>query len=65
MFLFAKEKSTFEYGTVNQALAGAMRGLLKDYLILLCQLEYQYKIGQLGIVKLHFFLQVSDFVIKI
>ncbi|RTG81909.1 gamma-tubulin complex component 2 [Schistosoma bovis] len=57
MFLFAKEKSTFEYGTVNQALAGAMRGLLKDYLILLCQLEYQYKIGQLGIVKLHFFLQ--------
>ncbi|CAI2734256.1 unnamed protein product [Schistosoma spindalis] len=54
---FIGEKSTFEYGTVNQALAGAMRGLLKDYLILLCQLEYQYKIGQLGIVKLHFFLQ--------
>ncbi|CAH8642508.1 unnamed protein product [Schistosoma margrebowiei] len=54
---FIGEKSTFEYGTVNQALACAMRGLLKDYLILLCQLEYQHKIGQLGIVKLHFFLQ--------
>ncbi|XP_018654123.1 putative gamma-tubulin complex component 2 (gcp-2) [Schistosoma mansoni] len=54
---FIGEKSTFEHGMVNQALAGAMRGLLKDYLILLCQLEYQYKIGHLGIVKLHFFLQ--------
>ncbi|KAH8865512.1 Gamma-tubulin complex component 2 [Schistosoma japonicum] len=54
---FLGEKSTFEHGMVNQALAGAMRSLLKDYLILICHLEYQYKIGQLGIVKLHFFLQ--------
>ncbi|KAK4476105.1 hypothetical protein MN116_001327 [Schistosoma mekongi] len=54
---FLGEKSTFEHGMVNQALAGAMRSLLKDYLVLICHLEYQYKIGQLGIVKLHFFLQ--------
>lgn len=52
-------KSMFEHGVVNQALAGAIRRLIKDYLVLLCQLEHQYRIGQLGIARLQFFLRVS------
>ena len=36
---FIEEKSSFEYGQVNHALAAAMRTLLKEYLILVTQLE--------------------------
>uniref|UniRef100_A0A183AN02 Gamma-tubulin complex component n=1 Tax=Echinostoma caproni TaxID=27848 RepID=A0A183AN02_9TREM len=56
---FVGEKSTFEHGVVNHALAGAIRRLIKDYLVLLCQLEHQYRIGQLGIARLQFFLRDS------
>ncbi|KAA0200743.1 Gamma-tubulin complex component [Fasciolopsis buskii] len=54
---FVGAKSMFEHGVVNQALAGAIRRLIKDYLVLLCQLEHQYRIGQLGIARLQFFLR--------
>ena len=36
---FIEEKSSFEYGQVNQALAAAMRTLVKEHLILVSQLE--------------------------
>ena len=36
---FIEEKSSFEYGQVNHALAAAMRTLVKEYLILVTQLE--------------------------
>ncbi|KAF7257355.1 hypothetical protein EG68_05390 [Paragonimus skrjabini miyazakii] len=54
---FIDEKSLFEYGMVNHALSGAMRRLLKDYYVLLCQLEHEYRTGRLGIARLQFALQ--------
>ncbi|KAF5399218.1 Gamma-tubulin complex component [Paragonimus heterotremus] len=54
---FIDEKSIFEYGMVNHALSGAMRRLLKDYYVLLCQLEHEYRTGRLGIARLQFALQ--------
>ena len=37
------EKSAFEYGLVNHALSAAMRTLMKDYLVMVAQLEQQYR----------------------
>ncbi|CAL8083795.1 unnamed protein product [Calicophoron daubneyi] len=54
---FIGEQSMFEHGYVNQALASGMRKLTKDYMVLICQLEHQYKLGELTIAKLKFFLQ--------
>ncbi|OON19272.1 Spc97 / Spc98 family protein [Opisthorchis viverrini] len=54
---FIDEKSAYEQGLVNHALSGAMRRLLKDYFILLCQLENEYRAGRLGLARLQFCLQ--------
>ncbi|CAG8598230.1 3579_t:CDS:10, partial [Cetraspora pellucida] len=39
---FVEMHSKFEYGFVNHALCAAMRELLKEYLILITQLEHQF-----------------------
>ncbi|KAG7275881.1 hypothetical protein CRUP_033294 [Coryphaenoides rupestris] len=39
------EKSSFEYGQVNQALTAAMRTLMKEYMILVTQLEHLHRQG--------------------
>ncbi|XP_077595358.1 gamma-tubulin complex component 2 [Stigmatopora nigra] len=54
---FVEEKSSFEYGQVNQALTAAMRTLLKEYLILVAQLEHVHRRGLLSLQKLWFYLQ--------
>ncbi|EDO46105.1 predicted protein, partial [Nematostella vectensis] len=54
---FIEEKSSFEYGLVNHALCAAMRTLLKEYLILVAQLEHQFRMGQLSLQKLWFYIQ--------
>nr|KAG5706873.1 hypothetical protein BaRGS_004208 [Batillaria attramentaria] len=51
------EKSAFEYGLVNHALSAAMRSLIKDYMVLVAQLEHQYRVGQLSLQKMWFYLQ--------
>ena len=38
---FIEEKSTFYEGRVNQALSAAMRGLVKEYCVVVAQLEHQ------------------------
>ncbi|KAH3752720.1 hypothetical protein DPMN_187346 [Dreissena polymorpha] len=46
MFIFLvliSEKSAFEYGLVNHALSSAMRTLIKDYMVLIAQLEQQLR----------------------
>ncbi|CAG8691693.1 4001_t:CDS:10, partial [Funneliformis mosseae] len=40
---FIEKHSKFEYGFVSHALCAAMRGLLKEYLILITQLEHQFR----------------------
>ncbi|XP_025097324.1 gamma-tubulin complex component 2-like [Pomacea canaliculata] len=54
---FIEEKSAFEYGLVNHALSAAMRSLIKDYMVLVAQLEHQYRVGQLSLQKMWFYLQ--------
>ena len=54
---FVEEKSAFEYGLVNHALSAAMRNLLKDYTVLVAQLEHQLHQGQLSLQKMWFYIQ--------
>lgn len=54
---FIEEKSLFEYGLVNHALSAAMQTLIKDYMVLVVQLEQQFKLGQLTLQKMWFYLQ--------
>lgn len=57
MSSFTEEKSSFEYGQVNHALTAAMRTLMKEYLILVTQLEHLHRQGTLSLQKLWFYIQ--------
>ena len=59
MPLPSTEKSAFEYGGVNHCVAAAMRSLIKDFTVLVCQLEQQHRLGQLRLNQLPFYLQES------
>lgn len=54
---FIEEKTSFEYGQVNHALTAAMRTLMKEYLILITQLEHLQRQGLLSLQKLWFYIQ--------
>ncbi|KAG9468041.1 hypothetical protein GDO78_013853, partial [Eleutherodactylus coqui] len=54
---FTEEKSSFEYGQVNHALSAAMRTLVKEYMILITQLEHLQRQGLLSLQKLWFYIQ--------
>ncbi|XP_072139030.1 gamma-tubulin complex component 2 [Mobula birostris] len=54
---FIEDKSSFEYGQVNHALAAAMRTLVKEYMILVTQLEHLQRQGLLSLQKLWFYVQ--------
>lgn len=56
---FLEEFSRFEYGIVNQALCASMRGVVKEYLILVAQLEHQHNLQQLSLQKLWYYIQPS------
>ncbi|XP_076348938.1 gamma-tubulin complex component 2-like isoform X2 [Tachypleus tridentatus] len=56
---FIEEKSQYQYGLVNQALAAAMRQLFKDYFVLIAQLEHQHRQHALSLQKVWFYLQPS------
>lgn len=54
---FIKEKSTFLQGRVNQALCASMRGLVREYCVVVAQLEHQVVLGQLTLQKLWYYVQ--------
>jgi gamma-tubulin complex component 2 len=54
---FIQEKSQFEYGQVNHALTAAMTALVKDYMVLVAQLESANRKGNFTLHKLWFFIQ--------
>ncbi|MEE6513615.1 hypothetical protein FKM82_021358 [Ascaphus truei] len=54
---FIEEKASFEYGQVNHALGAAMRTLVKEYMILVTQLEHLQRQGLLSLQKLWFYVQ--------
>lgn len=57
LYRFVEEKSSFEYGQVNHALAAATRTLVKEYMILITQLEHLQRQGLLSLQKLWFYIQ--------
>lgn len=54
---FVEEHSKFKHGMINQALAATMRGLLREYLLIVAQLEYQYKTNELTLQKMWYYIQ--------
>ncbi|XP_033104280.1 gamma-tubulin complex component 2-like [Anneissia japonica] len=54
---FVEDKVSFEYGLVNHALSKAMRTLIKEYSILVAQLEYQYQLENLPLQRFWFYIR--------
>ncbi|CAL1689551.1 unnamed protein product [Lasius platythorax] len=54
---FVEEKVLPDDGQVNHALRGAIRSLLKDYLLFVVQLETEHIHGKLSLQKLWFYIQ--------
>ncbi|OAD55185.1 Gamma-tubulin complex component 2 [Eufriesea mexicana] len=54
---FVEEKVLPEDGQVNHALTGAIKSLLKDYLLFVVQLEMEHVRGKLNLQKLWFYIQ--------
>lgn len=54
---FIEEKSGFCFGLVNHALSAAIRILVKDYIVLIAQIEHQNCMGQLTLQKFWFYMQ--------
>ena len=56
---YTEHYSQFEYGMVSQALCAAIRELLKEYIVLVAQLETQFLERTLSLKRLWFFVQPS------
>lgn len=56
---FVEERSKFIHGMIIQSLAAAMRGLLREYLLITAQLEHQFNTGELTLQKLWYYIQPS------
>ena len=54
---FLELRHNYEFGLVNHALCAAVRELLREYLILVAQLEYQMSLAQLSLQKLWYYVQ--------
>jgi gamma-tubulin complex component 2 len=54
---FVEAKSRHEHGLVAHALAAAVKVLVKEYLVLVAQLEHQHRLERLTLQKLWFFVQ--------
>lgn len=56
---FIKTHAQYSFGRTVHALCAAMRELVKEYDLLLAQLEHQYRCGQMTLQKMWYFLQPS------
>ncbi|XP_069970961.1 gamma-tubulin complex component 2 isoform X2 [Penaeus vannamei] len=54
---FVEDKSLYHHGLVNQALAAALTSLIKDYMLLVTQLEAQHQRWALTLHKLWFYVE--------
>ncbi|KAF5944137.1 hypothetical protein HYC85_018214 [Camellia sinensis] len=54
---FVESRSQFKTGLVNHAFAAALRALLLDYVVMVAQLEHQFRLGRLSIQGLWFYCQ--------
>ncbi|CBN79178.1 Similar to tubulin, gamma complex associated protein 2 [Ectocarpus siliculosus] len=56
---FASERAQYEFGKVAHALAAGVQRLLREYLVLVAQLESQLLQGKLSLQRLWFYVQPS------
>eukprot|EP01132_Coremiostelium_polycephalum_P009740 gene9740-11961_t len=56
---FIQSRSNYEWGMINHAFCTAVESLMKEYLILVAQLESQFKSRKLTLQKMWFYLQPS------
>jgi gamma-tubulin complex component 2 len=54
---YAESRRRYEWGVVCQALAGAMRGVLHDWDLMIAQLEHQLREGKLTLQALWYYVQ--------
>jgi gamma-tubulin complex component 2 len=54
---YAETRRRYEWGVVCQALAGAMRGVLQDWDLMIAQLEHQLREGKLTLQALWYYVQ--------
>jgi len=54
---YAESRRRYEWGVVCQALAGAMRGVLQDWDLMIAQLEHQLREGKLTLQALWYYVQ--------
>ncbi len=64
MAQFVRLQTRYEFGLVNHALAACIRDMLKNYLILLTQLETEARRGQMTLQRLWYSLQPSLHALK-
>lgn len=57
--IFINLHSNFEYGLVNQALCCALQSLMREYILLINQLDSEFLKGELNLQKLWYYLQPS------
>jgi len=56
---FIEKRSRYEHGRVAHAMAAAMRSLLREFDVLVAQLEHQHRMGQLSLQRLWYYVQPS------
>ena len=54
---FVETHAKFVHGMINQALSASMRGLLREYLLIVVQLEHQFNVGELTLQKMWYYIQ--------
>ena len=57
--IFINVHSQFEFGSVSQALCSALKSLMREYYLLINQLDSEFLKGELTLQKLWFYLQPS------
>ena len=54
---YIESRSQYQYGLTTHALCASMRSLVSEYIILVAQLEHQFRSGRLTLQKLFFYTQ--------
>eukprot|EP00606_Chrysophyceae_sp_TOSAG23-5_P001503 GSChrysophyteH2.ASY1.ANO1.682.1 assembled CDS len=62
---FIRQQSRQSYGSVSHALSATMRTVLREYDVLIAQLEFQFKTGKLSLQRLVFLVQPSSKVLRL
>ena len=62
---YIKKHSQFEYGLVSHALCSALKQIIRDFDVLVAQLEHKHALCQLSLQKLVYLLQPSTITLQL